>query len=164
LDFELLVKADGIPPEEDLQLKLDEKTNEFCSGCKVNIDFIKFLKNLNLTKEQKIKLDKVLKSYTSCRKDFYVQLKKTNAEIIAKGNKEREELMMQYKKGVITKEQLKKALVALNERIKNAIKESPARKKIILGLEKCHQQYLAQLKLILTKEQMEKWIKWYKTH
>lgn len=163
MDLELSVKADGIPSEEELQISMDEKTKEFKSDFKVNFEWLKFLKGLNLTLEQKIKIKLAMMTYVNCRKDLLVQLQRLTHEIIANGNRERDELMKKYKMKLITAEQLKRELQALNMRIKKAITENPGRIRIIAALEKCHQEFLSSIKEILTRDQMALWIKWYKT-
>lgn len=162
MDIELSIKADGIPADEDMQISLDEKTMEFGSGSKLNAGFLKFLKNLNLSAEQKLKLKRAIMAHNDCRKDLFAQLKRLNKELITAANKERAELMMKFKKQLISKQELQRELNALNMRIKNAMKENPSRLRIISALEKCHQEFISQLKSILTREQMELWIKWHK--
>ncbi len=163
-EIELAIKADGIPSEEDLQIYPDVNSNEFASGAAVNIEFIRFLKSLNLTPEQKAKLKGAILGYTQCRKELFMQLRKLNQEIIAKGNKERAELILQFKKKAISDIEFKKAMMALNMRIKKAILENPERTRILAAIEKCHQRFLANIKLILNPRQMELWVKWYRLH
>ncbi len=167
MDLELSIKADGIPEDEDMQISLDEKTMEFGAKSKINDGFLKFLKSLNLSAEQKLNLKRAIIAHNDCRKDLFAQLKRLNKELITLGNKERAELIMKYKKHLITEAQLKRELAALNARIKNAIKENPARIRIISALEKCHQEFISHIKSILNREQLELWIKWHnrtKTH
>ncbi|MDP1726550.1 MAG: hypothetical protein Q8M15_07180 [Bacteroidota bacterium] len=167
MDLELSIKADGIPEDEDMQISLDEKNMEFGSKSKINDGFLKFLKSLNLSAEQKINLKRAIMAHNDCRKDLFAQLKKLNKELITLANKERAELIMKYKKHLITEAQLKRELAALNARIKHALKENPARIRIISALEKCHQEFISHIKSILNREQLELWIKWHnrtKTH
>ena len=162
IDQELSVINEGIPSEETLNLSFDEKSAAFTSAGVTGQDLAKLLNTLQLTREQKVKLHNSIIQYRDCRRELYVKVKRITTEIIEKGNAERKELISKYLKGDISKEQLQKALVALNIRIKKAIAENTDRKIIILQIEKCWKTYVENLRLILTKQQMELLMKWHK--
>jgi hypothetical protein len=148
----------------DVNISLDPGTTDFLCVAPGDADFVKFLNSLNLTGSQKEQLNKALTGLKICRTEFYTYLKKSNLEIIAKANKEREELMAKFKKKLITEKQLKVSLAELNKKTKIAIEINSSKKVIMAGLEKCFNNYLSTLKTILTTEQWRKLETWYNEH
>lgn len=157
LSAEFLILNDGIA-EEDLPTGINEQTgNLYCrKQFKDSLYFI-FTK-LELTKEQAIKVHYALNDFHKCKMHHYALLKKINHEIIEKANKERYIIMMKLKNNEITKEQAEKKLKELKLMIEDRFKNDPVRKKILENLYKCHLELLENLRLILTKDQWEKFL------
>jgi hypothetical protein len=162
LDAEFFITDKGIPEDEIQYIELNEKTSTFCCIGKKETEFVKFLNSLNLTPEQKIKLKATINDYNLCRKELYVMIKKIQIEILTKANEQRTLLIRQYKAGEISDRELKSSLENLYERTKNALKESLSKLNVNESFKKCYKAYVENVKLILSKEQWEKWMGWFK--
>jgi hypothetical protein len=135
----------------------------YCIGKdKTIIPFMKFVNSLQLTPEQMQKFKRILLSYWKCKNELHRMLMKSNEEIIAKANEYKNELIRQLKTGEITEKQFKESIEALKLRTKNAIANNPAKQRLIESLKKCHTAYMENIKLLLNKEQWNKWVAWHK--
>lgn len=161
---EMAVLYEGIENADVIDILFDEQSGTFTSNSPSNNDFIKLLNSLNLTREQKLKLNRAMIEYRDCRTELYMKLKRVTQEILIKGNAEKRELYAKYKRGVITREQYQRALAELNKRVQNAINNSSERKRIIAAIEKCWETYVDHLRLILDKNQFARLMAWYKNH
>lgn len=154
LDNDMTILSDGILTDEDLE------TDE--SYIAKRGRYYRLFAYLELTEEQKIKFKRVIAQYNRCRKTQLMQLRRINHEIISRGNLERAELIRKYKAGLLTKRELNAAMNTLNARIKNAIMNNPHRLRIIESLKGCYRVYMDNVRLILTREQLQKWIALHK--
>ncbi|MBT6835730.1 MAG: hypothetical protein HOA61_06760 [Bacteroidetes bacterium] len=154
VDADIEISNDGIPADSEL---------ESVDGKGIISPKLRFLfDKLDLSPEQVKKLHYSIVKYNKCRHHLFLQLKKLNHEIIAKANQKKHELIASYNAGKITEAQLKDALYKLKLHTKEVLKTNPIRKQIIVNLHKCHKDFVENVRLILTKEQWAKWVKWHK--
>jgi hypothetical protein len=162
LDAEFSITEKAIPEDEIINIELNEQTSVFCCVGKKETNMTKFLNSLKLTRDQMILLKAAINDYKLCRNELNIKIKGIYKEILTKANDQRTLLMRQYKAGEITDRELKSSLENLNQRIKNALKESLSKLNINEYFKKCYRAYMENVKLILSPEQWKKWVEWYK--
>jgi|GEM_PF-1988675 len=154
LNDEFILLNDGTV-EEELPLTLDENSGKFHCPKVFKDSLYYILSQLDLTKEQAAKIHYALKEFHKCKMFNHMMMRKLNHELMMKANKERMIILEKLKNNKITKEEAEKELKALHEKIKFVMKNDPARKKVLENLYKCHQEFIENLRLILTKEQWD---------
>jgi len=159
-EFELV--EDGTI-EEEIMPEFSESNGEIVNKSQLKDSLYLYLSKLNLSREQAIKIKYSLQEFNTCKLSQHRMLRAINKEIIGKANKERNVLIQKYKEGKITKEELEKSLLALKIRAVNAMRDNPARKKILENLHKCHLEFIENLRLILSKDQWEKLLHFLKS-
>lgn len=163
LNLPISISSDGLILPE-ISVTLDPMTGNFVNAAPADAELMRFLNSLRLTMDQKAQLEKAFRELNNCRKEFYVQVRNINQEILRKANREREELIRKFKNNLMTERQFKAALEDLNKRTRAAIESNSSRQAIIAGLTKCFDNYTATVKLILTPDQWSKFLAWYKAH
>ncbi len=157
LEQELAIVNDGLPDQLD-----EEFSGEFqCIGRK-KIRTGRLFDTLDLTSEQKTKMIWAMRQHHKCVYLLQKKMRKLNKEIILKSNAKRDALLKKYKNGDITLNELKASLAKLKFETQKLMKNNPVRKKIIEALKKCHKEYMENVRLILTKDQWNLWIKFHK--
>jgi len=154
LTNEFAIVDDGMS-ESELPPDLDNPNNNTDCAKKFKDPIYHYLSQLELSNEQKVKIQKALQEFHKCKMFNYSQLKKINHEILAKAAKERDAILFKLKNNEITKEQAEKAIKALKEKVEFQMKNDPLRKKVLENLYKCHQELMENLRYILTKDQWE---------
>ena len=126
--------------------------------------FEEMLKSLQLSEEQRKQFDAATREHQQCRMKHMEMLRKLNQDIMKKYQDKRIALITAFRNGRITEEQLKKELLKLRDEMKKEIQENPQRKKIMIALQNCFDEYMKKVRRILDDRQWEIWIKWHKQH
>lgn len=139
-------------------------------------NFIGILNKLNLDSLQRVKINKLLLKHRECVNSCVSEFKKKEKEILDSARIEFREIRFNASNGIITKEQARELLKALNERVKNSIKSlnqscntNECRNECRNGCDKecqskcnkscvsiCDKEFIDSLLPILTKEQANK--------
>lgn len=118
--------------------------------------------SLGLSDTQKKALHMAMMEKHRCAKGTFMKLRQYNLNIIARGNQMRKDLMEKYRNGDITKEDLRKKLDALNQKIKQTLRDDASRKRAIESLKACHKTFIQKVKRILDETQWKKWVAFHK--
>lgn len=141
---------------------LDETTLQFNTRHRDFKDFVYFLNSLKLNREQAHKLLRAINAYLDCRHYLLGEINKEIKKILTKGNIERQRLLHLYRKGEINRQQLDRLMSALNMKIRKELNDSPVIARLKMALDKCHREFMEHARLILNKDQWEKWVRYFK--
>jgi len=156
LTKEYALNDDGMPAEIE-----NSEGEEYVFFGKRRV-FIKHLfDTLQLTAEQRIKAAYVINEYVHCKMQIMLQLRKMNMEIITKANQARMDVLFKYNNGFISYAEMILAFSKINEEVRKAFYNDPVRKALIAKLINCHNEFIYDLRLILSTEQWNKLVYWY---
>lgn len=159
-DEELAILNDGFPTELDdpeaSMLRLDS------NGVRLNI--WDCLDTLNLDSLQIDSLRAAAHNFHRCRVFHITQIRLINLRIIQAGNQERRDLIQQYLGGQLTLPQLFHQLRQLNNRIKYALRNNPAKQRHLHALRNCFRRFIHRIKAILTPQQWQLFIACLRAH
>jgi hypothetical protein len=118
------------------------------------------LVKLNLTSEQKILVEVLLKQNKECKESCVSTLRAAEREILMNARIEEQKIKDAVKAGTITKEVARRELAQLKKLTQERLKSLP-KDKVRECLKECDTQFLNKLKEILTPEQkiiFETWV------
>lgn len=154
--FELLAQPADFQDatlEQEMRERPDPRGGDDKRGPKVRHPFGRLLNALNLTEEQRTQVAELLEKHKACADEAMSVLKEHNSELIAKAREERDAIKAKVEAGEMTREEARAAIRALNERLRNALKESGIRERVREMLKSCDDEFLRALAQILTEEQ-----------
>lgn len=115
------------------------------------------LRKLNLSDDQKAKVGDLMKAYHESMKPLVQQFRDANKSIVEAANTERKAIAQDLKDGKITRQEAMDKIKALNQKTKNAIDTNPASIEIKAKMCDLTKKLLADIKALLTGDQVEKW-------
>lgn len=122
--------------------------------------FKDLLLKLNLSSEQKAKVDSLLIIHRKCTEECTKILKQAEREILLNAKIQEDEIKNKLKAGELSREEAMKQLRQLKEQVNKNLKLLVVRTKVKECIISCDNTFITQLKLILTQEQVvlvEKW-------
>lgn len=124
--------------------------------------FGSLLRALRLTPEQQETVKGLLAAHEDCMKAAVADLRKSEREILAPFNAQRDEIRQKVKNGEMTREEARAALADINKAAREALRaNSDARKAAGDAVKKCREDFIAALRGVLTPEQLpvlERWL------
>ncbi|WP_125185370.1 hypothetical protein [Botryobacter ruber] len=118
------------------------------------------LKHLNLDEAQRTAIKGFMEQQTACVAEHKAKIQERHRELMQRANATREELVKAYKAGRITKAELEERLASLHERLKTQLHSDEAKQVRVRMLHKCRAELLANIRSVLTREQLQKWHRW----
>ncbi|RPI68287.1 MAG: hypothetical protein EHM43_05350 [Ignavibacteriae bacterium] len=161
--FELLAQpADfyDATVEQEMREKPEDRRGDNRRGPAVVHPFGRLLNALKLTEEQRTQVAELLKNHKACAGEALAIMKENNKAIMEKARAARAEIIAQVEAGTMTKEDARAAIRALNERVRNALRNSDLRERVREMLKSCDAEFLRALRQILTEEQVIIFDRW----
>jgi hypothetical protein len=122
-------------------------------GRPVRTPFADLLRRLNLTSEQQTAVQALLASHNDCVKAALEALRAAEKAIIDAAKAEAEAIKQQAKDSVITREEARTQLRALNQRTREALKALPGREEARAAVKACDDAFIAALRGLLDEKQ-----------
>lgn len=120
------------------------------------------LQALKLTPEQQETVKGLLAAHEDCMKAAMGELRKSEREILAPFNAQRDEIRQKVKAGEMSREEARAALAEINKAAREALRgNADARKAAAEAAKKCRDEFIAALRGILSAEQLpvlERWL------
>lgn len=161
--FELLAQpADfyDATVEQEMREKPDDRRGDNRRGPAVVHPFGRLLNALNLTEEQRTQVAELLRKHKACADEALAIMKQNNQAIMEKARAARAEILAQVEAGTMTREDARAAIRALNERVRNALRNNDLRERVREMLKSCDAEFLRALRQILTEEQVVIFDRW----
>lgn len=146
--------------EQEMREKPDDRRGDHRRGPAVVHPFGRLLNALELTEEQRAQVAELLKSHKDCAGEALALMKEHNQAIMEKARAARAEILAQVEAGTMTREEARAAIRALNERVRNALRNSDLRERVREMLKSCDAEFLRGLRQILTPEQQVIFDRW----
>lgn len=131
-------------------------------GRPVRTPFADLITRLNLTPEQKTAVDALLASHNDCVKSALEALRAAEKAILDAAKAEAEAIKQQVKDSVITRDDARTKLRALNQRTREALKSLPGRDAARAAVKACDDAFIAAIRGVLDEKQvgiLDSWIK-----
>ncbi len=154
--FELLAQPADFQDatlEQEMRERPDPRGGDDKRGPQVRHPFGRLLNALNLTEEQRAQVAELLKSHKACADEAMAVLKEYTSGLMENARAARKEILAKVESGEMTREEARAAIRALNERLRNALKESGIRERVREMMKSCDDTFLRALAQILTEEQ-----------
>lgn len=137
--------------------------NDMGKGCspKQRLVVSKIIRQLKLTGEQIELLKQYNLAHRDCIELVMLKWRTAVAPIMEKANTAKKLVMEALKNGEITRREAMAKLNAINKDMNAAIESLGLRKTIMLAIEDCNKKLLADIKGMLTKEQLVIWNKYF---
>ena len=123
-------------------------------GRPVRTPFVDLLRRLNLTSEQQTAVQALLASHNDCVKAALEALRAAEKAILDAAKAEAEAIKQQAKDSVITREEARTQLRALNQRTREALKSLPGREEARAAVKACDDAFIAALRGLLDEKQV----------
>lgn len=123
-------------------------------GRPVRTPFADLLRRLNLTSEQQTAVQALLASHNDCVKAALEALRAAEKAILDAAKAEAEAIKQQAKDSVITREEARTQLRALNQRTREALKSLPGREEARAAVKACDDAFIAALRGLLDEKQV----------
>ncbi len=114
-------------------------------------------RRLNLTEDQKAKVDGLMKAYHESMKTLIQEFADANKTIIENANLKRKEIAEKVKAGTLTRAEAAEQIKNLNQRVHNAIETNDATIAVKRKMCDNRKTLLDGIRVILTSAQAEKW-------
>lgn len=131
-------------------------------GRPVRTPFGDLLRRLNLSPEQTTAVNALLASHNDCVKAALEALRAAEKAIIDAAKAEEKAIKQQVKDSVITRDEARTQLRALNQRTREALKTLPGRDAARAAVKACDDAFIAALRGVLDEKQvgiLDSWIK-----
>jgi hypothetical protein len=122
--------------------------------------FLRILNQLELTDEQKASVKEFINEYNATVREAMIALRESQKKILDAAKDEYKKIMEDLKNGVITRQEAKEKLKALNKRVREALKNNPANARVKNIIDTARQTLLDNIRSILTDDQKVKWDEW----
>ncbi|NMB80788.1 MAG: hypothetical protein GYA14_03115 [Ignavibacteria bacterium] len=126
-----------------------------------NFDFTKQLglifRRLNLTETQVASIRTLMQAYHESLKPLLKEFQDANKDIVKAANEKRKTILDDLKNGVITRQEANEKMRKLNIETRQKIKDNPDSIRIKDQICKLNKKLMADIKALLTAEQLEKW-------
>jgi hypothetical protein len=123
--------------------------------------FGRLLRALQLTEDQQVTVKRLLAAHEDCVKGVMERLRATEREILAPYHERRDAVMAQLRAGEIDRAEARRLLAQINKEAREALRANPALAAAREALKACREEFITQLKSILTEEQiaiLERWL------
>ncbi|MCX6155822.1 MAG: hypothetical protein NT007_16880 [Candidatus Kapabacteria bacterium] len=120
----------------------------------------RILKQLNLTEEQTAKIKGLLGRYRECAAGAIRELRASEREIMQHANEARRAIIEKFKKGEITREEAAAAMERLNQRVREALQNNPAKAAAKAAIKNCLDRVFAAIDSVLEGDQIRQWRAW----
>ena len=130
-------------------------------GRPVRTPFADILRRLNLSEDQQSAVQGLLASHNDCVKSALEALRAAEKAILEAAKAEAEAIKQQAKDSVITREEARTQLRALNQRTREALKSLPGREEARAAIKACDDAFIAALRGILDENQtamLDRWL------
>lgn len=124
------------------------------NGRPVRTPFVELLRRLNLTADQQTAVQALLASHNDCVKAALEALRAAEKAILDAAKTRAEAIKQQAKDGVITREEARTQLRALNQRTREALKALPGREEARVAVKACDDAFIAALRGMLDEKQV----------
>jgi hypothetical protein len=121
----------------------------------------KVMREMELTEAQIELLKGFNQAHRDCIQAIMQTWREAVAPIIEEANAERKLIMDDLKGGIITREEAREQLKALNEAMRAEIDALGMKDAIKIAIEDCNKTFIADIKSILTAEQLVIWEKYF---
>jgi hypothetical protein len=128
---------------------------------KERVELSKVLRQLQLNEKQIALLKEYNLAHRDCVESIMLKWRAAVAPIIEKANAAKKLVMEALKKGEITRREAAEKLNAINKAMNTAIENLGMRKTVMLAIEDCNKKLLANIRAMLTKEQLVIWNKYF---
>jgi len=113
---------------------------------------------LKLSDEQKTSVRALVQSHRECMKSARHAFIEANEEALTTAINARKEVIAQYKAGTITQDEAKASIKAINDNLRSTIASNGTKEEAKNAMISCFNTLDAGIELVLTAEQLEKWI------
>ncbi len=161
-ETEFAVADDGMPADLGDVETMDFDALLFAHHRGLRCNRRALLDSLALTNAQKGMIRKAVSIHHHCLRGAFAKVRAHNIQVVHRGNLARRDLLQQLRSGQITRAEFKRQLSALNKSIRNALINSPDRKRVMQSLRDCHKDYLRALHRILDPAQWQTWVAWHR--
>lgn len=123
--------------------------------------FGRLLRALHLSDEQHVTVKRLLAAHEDCVKSIMERLRATEREILAPYAERRNEVKARLDAGEIDRAEARRLLAEINKEAREALRNNPALEAARAAVKACREEFIAQLKSILTEEQiaiLERWL------
>lgn len=139
----------------DFRDKNDDRRPRFLHG-----PFDRLLRALKLTEEQKGQVGEFLAAHKECVGAAMQVLRDHVSTIMEEANQARADVIEKLRAGEITREEARAAIREINQRAREALKNSDVIARVREMLKACDEEFIEKLKGILTPEQLEILQRW----
>jgi hypothetical protein len=122
------------------------------------------LKQLNLSASQKESIKGYLAQHCDCVYEHHQKVFEIHHDLMKRANKRRMELLAAYKDGKITKEQLRKQLDELRNKVKSELQNHEVKQMHIRIMRQCREELGRKIESVLNADQLTKWNRWKSAH
>lgn len=119
--------------------------------------FARIFRELNLTETQIGQIKVFLKQRDDCMRKLMLLLRESEKAIMEEAIKARREVIAAVKDGTIKRAEAAVKLKEIDMKTRKALVENPVRLKVMVGLKKCEDDFLANVGTILDDAQKAKW-------
>jgi hypothetical protein len=125
------------------------------------VDLGKVIRLLKLNEKQNALLKEYNLAHRDCIESIMMKWREAVAPIIEKANAAKKLVMEALRKKEITRREAMAKLNAINKEMNAAIEKLGMRKAMTIAIEDCNKKLLANIKAMLTKEQLVIWNKYF---
>lgn len=156
----------------DNAMMVSSNANDFCDNAGGEVrdngrdrkphpgPFDRLLRALKLTTEQQAQVREFLAAHKECVSSAMQVMREATSEIIEGANAARQEVLAKLQAGEITREEARAAIREINQRAREAIKNSDVVARVREMLKSCDEEFIAKLKQILTEDQLALLDRW----
>jgi hypothetical protein len=116
--------------------------------------FARLLQALNLTEDQRAQVATLLEEHRACATEALKVLREHNQTIIEAAKAARQEVLAKLEAGEITPEEARAAIKQINQRAREALKNSEVLQRVREMLKACDDAFIRSLSSILTEDQL----------
>jgi hypothetical protein len=121
----------------------------------------RILRNLKLDEVQIELVKDIMANYRLCVKENVQSLRLAEKELLAPFNEQRRNIMMEFKNGLISREEAAAQLKLLNEQVRELLANQDFRVQACIAMKECRRLMFEQIGATLTtQEQMDMWNRW----
>ncbi|GGK81930.1 hypothetical protein GCM10011405_32110 [Rufibacter glacialis] len=118
------------------------------------------LQHLGLDENQKTAVKGFVQQHNACIAPSIDRIHSLHHDLLRKANAAREEYIIAYKAGKITKPQLEENLAKLRASLKAELEKHEVKQRQMRLVRKCRQELLQKIEAVLNQNQLLKWNNW----
>jgi len=121
-------------------------------------------RQMELTREQMRQVQQFMRAQHDCMRSAMEALRNAEREIRDSAEARRREIMSALRAGEIDRQAAGEQLQQLNQRVRQALMNNPARERARQAQMRCHEAFNRSVRSILTEEQAGMWDRWIAGH